>query len=190
VVAGALAYGFHEASTNRDLFGERLRASFGAHSVSGRVEAGYRFATGLGMVTPYAAFQVTSLSLPAYRENGSGAGTFALSYQGQTRTQSRVELGARLEQTITLRDGTFSYGGGLGYAHYSGATSQVRAGFVSLPGSSFVTQGAVRDRNTALATVNVEREWTNGVGAALSLDGEFGQRTTSLGARARLSVRW
>ena len=79
-VAGALAYGWQDVTTDRTVTvagTDRLRANFNAHTFAARGEAGYRFAMApMGMpvgVTPYAALQVTTV-LPAglFRDRGVG----------------------------------------------------------------------------------------------------------------------
>src|SRR5262249_54335691 len=47
-LSAALAYAWYDVSTDRfSLAGNQLRADFNAHSIGGRVETGYRFATAL-----------------------------------------------------------------------------------------------------------------------------------------------
>ena len=101
-VLGALAYGYHDVSTSRVVGADTLEANYSAHSFSGRAEAGYRFDTPMVGLAPYLAFQGTSLSIPSYSETASGAGTFALDYDGRTATTARGELGVRLDKTVML----------------------------------------------------------------------------------------
>jgi hypothetical protein len=74
-LAGALAYGWQDITTNRTVTiagVDQLRAQFNANAWSGRVEGGYRFIAswmnGVG-ITPYAAGQFTTFDLPAYAES-------------------------------------------------------------------------------------------------------------------------
>ena len=105
-LAGALAYGWQDVTTDRTVTVagiDRLQARFNANTYAGRVEGGYRFATPWMGLTPYAAEQVTSFELPAYAESVlSGANTFALSYGAKTVTASRSELGLRTDRSWTL----------------------------------------------------------------------------------------
>ena len=58
----ALAYGFHQMSTERVVPGGGVTADFGAQSLSGRIESGARFKTRTGsVITPYAALQAEGL---------------------------------------------------------------------------------------------------------------------------------
>ncbi|WMT72582.1 autotransporter domain-containing protein [Bradyrhizobium sp. Ash2021] len=68
-LSAALAYGWHDVTTNRTvtLAGfDQLQGRFRAETFSGRFEGGYRFATPVVGLTPYAAAQVISFNLPAY----------------------------------------------------------------------------------------------------------------------------
>src|SRR6202035_2762375 len=83
-IAGALAYGWQDITTDRtlSLIGlDQLQARFNANAFSGRVEGGYRLvAPWIGMgITPYAAAQFTTFDLPAYAEQAIiGTNNFAL----------------------------------------------------------------------------------------------------------------
>jgi hypothetical protein len=94
-VAGALAYGWQDITTDRTVTiagVDRLHAQFNANAFSGRVEGGYRFATPWMGITPYAAGQFTTFDLPAYAEQAlSGANTFALAYGSKSVTASRSD---------------------------------------------------------------------------------------------------
>ncbi|MDP1533446.1 MAG: autotransporter domain-containing protein, partial [Rubrivivax sp.] len=98
-LSAALAYGWQDITTDRTVTVagvDRLRAQFNASALSGRAEAGYRFATALVGLTPYAAGKFTAFELPAYAESVvSGANTFALAYGSKAVTASRSELGLR-----------------------------------------------------------------------------------------------
>jgi uncharacterized protein with beta-barrel porin domain len=76
-LAAALAFTNHWMSTDRFApFGDHLTASFRAQSIGARVETGYRYATPIGGVAPYAALQVQSFHTPTYRETDLTAGGF------------------------------------------------------------------------------------------------------------------
>ena len=80
-LAGAFAFTNHWMSTDRfAAFGDHLTADFNAQSFGGRAEGGYRFATVVGGVAPYAALQAQSFRTPSYNETDVTGGAFALSY--------------------------------------------------------------------------------------------------------------
>ncbi len=68
-LAGALAFAEHWMTTDRFAYaGDHLTARFNAQSYGGRIEGGWRFATFLGGVAPYAAVQAQAFHTPAYNE--------------------------------------------------------------------------------------------------------------------------
>ena len=103
-VTAAAAYGWQDVTTERTVTVagfERLRAQFNANAYSGRIEGGYRYLTPWMGITPYAAGQFTTYSLPAYAEQVlAGAGTFALNYAAKDVTASRTELGVRTDKSF------------------------------------------------------------------------------------------
>ncbi|MBR1194412.1 autotransporter outer membrane beta-barrel domain-containing protein, partial [Bradyrhizobium sp. AUGA SZCCT0160] len=77
-LAGALAYGWQDVTTDRIALLNSYRAKFDANALSGRLEGGYRYAFGTSGLTPYAAGQFTTLWLPNYTEQVvAGVNTFA-----------------------------------------------------------------------------------------------------------------
>jgi len=137
-VTAAAAYGWQDVTTDRTvtLAGvDRLRAEFNANAYSGRVEGGYRFAAPWMGVTPYAAGQFTTYSLPAYAEQVlSGAGTFALNYAAKDVTASRTELGVRTDKSFAIQNGILTLRGRLAWAHDFNTDRNVTALFQTLPG--------------------------------------------------------
>ena len=190
-IAGALAYGLHPTAISRSFGGETYSAAFLGQSVSARAEAGWRFRTAAVDVAPFLAGRVVSFSTPAYAETGSGAGTFALAYNAATAIESRSELGIRLNKSFDSGDGgRTTLSGMLGWAHYFSRGRTVTAGFTSLPGTQFVTQGAAGASDTALVSVGVRHRFANGLGLSLDADGEFGAGLTGYSARGRVNWSW
>ena len=96
-LAGALAFTNHWMSTDRfAAFGDHLTADFNAQSFGGRAEGGYRFATAVGGVTPYAALQAQSFRMPSFNETDVTGGGFALSLQWPHRDRYKERIGCAL----------------------------------------------------------------------------------------------
>jgi len=189
-VTGALAYGFHAARHSRTVGADTLSARFNAHSLSARVEAGYRFEMAAAALTPYAAVQGTSLFLPAYAETSSGNAVFALNYAKQTASAARFEFGAKVDRSFAMGDALLTLRGRAAWVHNAGAARSITAGFQPLPGTSFSIFGAAQARNAALVSAAAEVAWPNGFAASLSAQGEFAPRATAFAASAKLSYRW
>ena len=188
-VAAAAAYSFYDAETSRTVLGNALSGDFNAHAFSGRVEAGYDFETSLATLTPYAAFQAIAYRMPGYTE--TGAGSFGLTYKGNTTTVTRTELGARLDHSIGLENGaTLTLSGRAALAINGGDTIGFTAGFQALPGTSFSIEGANPDRYSALLDAGVEYTMANGFFAAASLQGEVSGNVQNLAGIAKIGLKW
>src|SRR5262249_41814941 len=163
-----------DVEPSRAGFGDVLSGDFDAHSYSGRAEAGYRFDTPLVAIAPYAAFQATAYHLPAYSETSSSGGPFALHYDSDTTTATRVELGARLDHAMALEDGALlTLSGRAAWAINGGTDRNVGAAFQSLPGTAFTVDGAEPDRNALLLDAGAEYAAPSGFFAAATFQGEF-----------------
>jgi outer membrane autotransporter protein len=194
-VAAALAYGFHDVTTDRTVtFAgfDQLRAQFDAHSISGRAEAGYRFATPWMGITPYAAGQVTTIFLPQYNEHPVGGSTdvFALTFPAKDVTAPRTELGLRADSSFILADGIMTLRGRAAWAHNFDTSREAAPAFQVLPVSSFVVAGAAQDRDAALVSASAEVKWLNGFSAAATFDGEFSGNVQTYAGRGIIRYRW
>jgi uncharacterized protein with beta-barrel porin domain len=196
-ISAALAYGWQDVTTNRTvtIAGiDRLRAQFNANAYSGRVEGGYRFATpwmdGMGL-TPYAAGQFTTFDLPAYAEQVvSGANTFAQAYSAKSVTATRSELGLRTDKSFAMQDSILTLRGRAAWAHDFNNDRTVAATFQTLPGASFVVNGAAQAPNSALVTGSAEMKWRNGFSLAATFEGEFSDVTRSYAGKGVARYSW
>jgi uncharacterized protein with beta-barrel porin domain len=184
--SGALAYGWQDITTDRTvtIAGlDQLRAEFNANAFSGRAEGGYRFVapwTGGVGITPYAAGQFTTFDLPAYAEQAiTGTNNFALAYSAKSVTDTRSEIGLRSDKSFAMEDGIFTLRGRVAWAHDFNPDRSIGATFQTLPGASFLVNGAAQASDSALVTASAEKKWLNGWSAAVTFEGEFSDVTTS-----------
>jgi autotransporter-associated beta strand protein len=193
-VAGALAYGWQDITTDRTVTiagVDRLHAQFNANAFSGRVEGGYRFATPWTGITPYAAGQFTTFDLPAYAEQAlSGANTFALAYGSKSVTASRNELGLRTDNSWAMPNAILTLRGRFAWAHDYNADRNIAATFQTLPGASFVVNGAAQARDSALTTASIEMKWLSGWSAAAIFEGEFSDVSRSYAGKGVARYAW
>ena len=193
-LSGALAYGWHDVTTNRTvaLAGtDLLQGRFRADTFSGRFEGGYRFATPFVGITPYGAAQVISFSLPAYAEQTlAGTGMFALNYAAETTTDTRTELGLRSDKSFAIQDAMLTLRGRAAWAHDYSPDRAVTALFQSLPGASFVVNGARPDADSALVSAGAEMKWLNGFSLAATFEGEFSGNVTSYAGKGVAKYSW
>jgi uncharacterized protein with beta-barrel porin domain len=193
-ISAALAYGWHDVTTNRTvaLAGiDQLQGRFKAETFSARFEGGYRFATPMIGITPYAAAQVISFNLPAYAEQSLlGGGLFALNYAAQTTTATRTELGLRSDKSFAMQDAVLTLRGRAAWAHDYNPDRAVTAIFQALPGASFVVNGARGDPDGALVSAGAEMKWLNGFSLAATFEGEFSGNTASYSGKGVARYTW
>jgi len=196
-LTGALAYGWQDVTTNRTvtIAGlDQLQARFNANAFSGRAEGGYRFVTpwagGIGL-TPYAAGQFTTFDLPAYAEQAIvGSNQFALAYGSKSVTDTRSELGLRSDKSFAMADGIVALRGRFAWAHDFNPDRAIGATFQTLPGASFVVNGARQASDSALTTASAEMKWMNGWSAAATFEGEFSDVSRSYAGKGVVRYQW
>jgi uncharacterized protein with beta-barrel porin domain len=189
-----LAYGWQNVTTDRTVSvagADRLRAKFDANAFSGRLEGGYRLATPSIGITPYAAGQFTTYALPAYAEQAvSGTNTFALTYGAKTATAPRSELGIRADKSYALTDAILTLRGRVAWAHDFTTDRAIAATFQTLPGASFVVNGAGQASDAALTTVSAEIKWIGGFSLAATFEGEFSGVSQSYTSKGVARYAW
>jgi autotransporter-associated beta strand protein len=196
-ISAALAYGWQDITTDRtvNIAGtDQLRAQFNANAFSGRLEGGYRFVApwigGIG-ITPYAAAQFTTFDLPAYAEQAIvGSNAFALAYNAKDVTDTRSELGLRTDKSWAMTDGILTLRGRVAWAHDYDPNRSIASTFQSLPGASFVVNGAAQASDSALVTASVEKKWLNGWSAAATFEGEFSDVSRSYAGKGVVRYVW
>jgi outer membrane autotransporter protein len=191
-LAAALAYTNHWMSTDRFAFaGDHLSASFKAQSFGGRVESGYRFATIYGGLTPYAAIQAQSFHTPSYSETDLNAGGFALGFNSRNATDTRSELGGRFDRLLLLNpEAALTLRTRLAWAHDWISDPSLAALFQTLPGASFVVNGATPAKNSALVSEGAEYRLANGVVLLAKFDGEFASHASTYAGTGTVRYTW
>jgi uncharacterized protein with beta-barrel porin domain len=193
-LSGALAYGWQDVTTNRSVMTDQLQARFSPNTFSGRFEVGNRTVTswqgGLGL-TPYAAVQFTAVVLPAYAETAvAGSNAFALSYTSKTVNDTRSELGLRTDKSYAVGDALLTLRGRAAWAHDFNTDRAASATFMSLPGASFVVNGAAAAHDAALTTASAEMSFISGISLAATFEGEFSDVTRSYAGKGVVRYTW
>jgi autotransporter-associated beta strand protein/T5SS/PEP-CTERM-associated repeat protein len=191
-LAASFAYTNHWMSTDRVAFaGDHLTAKFNAQSLGGRLEGGYRLATMFGALTPYAAVQAQSFRTPGYSETDVNGGGFALAYNSRTGTDTRSELGARFDRVVAFNPtAVVALRGRLAWAHDWVSDPTLAAVFQTLPGASFIVNGAVPARDSALASAGAELRLANGVSLLGKFDGEFARGSSTYAGTGTIRYAW
>ena len=191
-LAAALAYTNHWMSTDRLAFaGDHLTASFNGQSFGGRVESGYRLMTYYGGLTPYAAIQSQLFHTPDYTETDLNSGGFALGFNSRNATDTRSELGARFDRLL-LVDPTaaLTLRARLAWAHDWVSDPTLGAVFQTLPGASFIVNGATPAKNSALTSAGAELRLANGVTLLAKFDGEFASHSSTYAGTGTVRYTW
>ncbi len=191
-VAGALAFAEHWMTTDRFAFaGDHLTASFNAQNYGGRIEGGWRFATVLGGVAPYAAVQVQAFHTPAYSEADATFGGFGLNYNARNASDTRSELGARFDHALPIAStAVLALNARAAWAHDWVTTPVLNPLFQTLPGTLFSVTGATPVPNSALASAGAELRFLNGWAVAGRFDGEFADRSQTYAGTGTLRYVW
>jgi len=193
-ISAALAYGWQGVTTTRTVTVaglDQLQAQFNANAFSGRLEGGYRFATPWLGITPYAAAQFTTLDLPAYAEQAIiGTNNFALAYAAKSVTDPRSELGIRTDKSYNYGDSVLTFRTRFAWAHDYDVDRSIGTTFQSLPGSSFVVNGAAPAHDSALTTASAEIKWRSGFSLAATFEGEFSNVTNSYAGKGVARYTW
>jgi uncharacterized protein with beta-barrel porin domain len=191
-VAGAFAFTNHWMSTDRFAFaGDHLTASFNAQSFGGRIEGGYRFGTMYGGIAPYAAIQAQSFRTPSYTETDLTNGGFGLSFNSRTAGDTRSELGARYDNAVRLDPyRMLAFRARLAWAHDWISDPTLAAVFQTLPGASFIVNGATPAKNSALTSAGAELRIANGLAFLAKFDGEFASHSSTYAGTGTVRYTW
>ena len=191
-VAAALAFTNHCMSTDRSAFaGDHLTASFNAQSFGGRVEGGYRFATYYGGLTPYAAIQSQTFHTPGYTETDLNGGGFALGFNSRNATDTRSELGGRFDRLLLINpEAALTLRARVAWAHDWISDPSLVPLFQTLPGASFIVNGATPAKNSALTSAGAELRLANGVTLLGKFDGEFASHSSTYAGTGTVRYMW
>jgi outer membrane autotransporter protein len=191
-LAAAFAFANHWMSTDRLAFGDHLTADFNAQSYGGRLEGGYRFATPFAGVTPYAAIQAQSFHTPSSTETGVIPNGFALTFNDRSATDTRSELGARFDRILALypNNAVLAFRGRVAWAHDWVSDPTLAAVFQTLPGASFIVNGATPAQNSALTSAGAELRLASGITLLAKFDGEFASHSSTYAGTGTFRYRW
>jgi autotransporter-associated beta strand protein len=190
-LAAALAFANHWMSTDRFAVGDHLTANFNAQSYGGRLEGGYRFATPYAGITPYAAIQAQNFHTPSYTETGLIPSGFALTFNGRDATDTRSELGARFDRLLAVySNAVLALRGRVAWAHDWVSDATLAPVFQTLPGASFIVNGALPVKDSALVSAGGELRIANGVTLLAKFDGEFASRSNTYAGTGTIRYRW
>jgi autotransporter-associated beta strand protein len=190
-LAAAFAFANQWMSTDRLAVSDHLTADFIAQSYGGRLEGGYRFGMPYGGITPYAAIQAQYFHTPGYTETGLIPNGFALSFNGRDATDTRSELGARFDRVLAVyTNAVLALRGRVAWAHDWVSDATLVPLFQTLPGASYIVNGALPVKDSALVSAGGELRVANGVTLLAKFDGEFAGRSNTYAGTGTIRYRW
>ena len=119
-----------------------------------------------------------------------GTNNFALGYNAKDVTDTRTELGIRTDKSWALANGILTLRGRFAWAHDFDPDRSIAATFQTLPGASFVVNGAAQAADSALTTASIEMKWRNGWSAAATFEDEFSNVTRSYAGKGVVRYAW
>jgi uncharacterized protein with beta-barrel porin domain len=99
-------------------------------------------------------------------------------------------LGLRADESFAVQDGVLTLRGRLAWAHDFDSDRSIASTFQSLPGASFVVNGAAQASDSAFTTASAEMKWTNGWSVAATFEGEFSDVTRSYAGKGVVRYTW
>jgi uncharacterized protein with beta-barrel porin domain len=193
-LAAALAFANNWFTTDRTALGDQLNARFDGQSYGGRLETGYRYGVPTNGfvigVTPYAAVQTQWFHTPSYSETDLSGGGLGLSYNAMTANDTRSELGARFDDPTALGAMPLILHACLAWAHDWVTDPALDAVFQSLPGASFVVNGAAPPKNSALTSAGAQLYFTSALSFLAKFDGEFAPSSQTYAGTGTLRYTW
>jgi uncharacterized protein with beta-barrel porin domain len=96
----------------------------------------------------------------------------------------------RTDKAFAQSDGIVTLQGRIAWAHDFNPDRVIGATFQSLPGASFVVNGAAMAADTALVTGSVEKKWLTGWSVVGTFEGEFSGVTRSYAGKGVVRYAW
>jgi uncharacterized protein with beta-barrel porin domain len=105
-------------------------------------------------------------------------------------TATRSELGLRSDKSFAVGDAVLTLRGRAAWAHDFNIDRAASATFQTLPGASFVVNGAARAHDAALTTASAEMKFVSGLSLAATFEGEFSEVTRSYAGKGVARYTW
>jgi outer membrane autotransporter protein len=124
-------------------------------------------------------------------ETGLIPNGFALAFNGRDATDTRSELGARFDRVLALyTNAVLALRGRVAWAHDWVSDPTLTPLFQTLPGASFIVNGATPAQNTALTSAGAELRLANGITLLAKFDGEFASHSSTYAGTGTFRYRW
>jgi outer membrane autotransporter protein len=189
-ISAALAAASYEMTTNRVALGDQLTANFNAQSYGGRLEGGYRYDMAGYGITPYAALQTQWFHTPNYQETDLTGGGFGLAYNSMTANDTRSELGTRFDHLQMVNGMPLLLSARVAWAHDWVSNSSLTATFETLPGTSFIVNGAGVPSDSALVGAGATLQLNKSLSVEAKFDDQFADTSQIYTGTGTLRYSW
>lgn len=192
-LTGAAGLAIHDMSTDRSVTILRTHdydADYSSTDAALRAEAGYRLGMMEGAsVIPYAALEGHYIFTGSYDEDTvSGRNGFALSYDANTTTALRSELGLGFEIASAGDTPRLAFTGRAAWAHDWNEGDSTDVSFQAIDNASFTVMGAEAPDDVALVNATLSAWVTESLEVSGSATGEFGNGYESLSGALSLNM--
>jgi outer membrane autotransporter protein len=100
-------------------------------------------------------------------------------------------LGARFDRALAVySNAVLSFRGRLAWAHDWVSDPTLAAAFQTLPGASFLVNGATPAKDSVLTTAGAEYRLANGITLLGKFDGEFASHSSTYAGTGTLRYSW
>lgn len=118
-------------------------------------------------------------------------GGFGLGYDARDATDTRTELGSRFDYLVAVTPAmTVTLRGRLAWAHDWVSDPSLTALFQSLPGASFVVNGATPARDSALVSAGAELRFARNISVLAKFEGEFAGHSQTYAGTGTVRYSW
>ncbi|MBR1208863.1 MULTISPECIES: autotransporter domain-containing protein [unclassified Bradyrhizobium] len=177
------------------LAGETERGNFNSWQLRSRFEVGHDFAIAGARVTPFAAFEIAQLYSDGFAESsqtaGGAPGVLGLAVSRQTTTSAPLFAGVRGERRIELANGmALTPQASMAWVHEFAPTRNLDGTLVSLPGASFIVDGARPASDAAQVSVGAQLDVTRNAALFANFEGEFSSVTQAYAGKGGIRMAW
>jgi uncharacterized protein with beta-barrel porin domain len=195
--ASSTAFSYFTSKTTRSvagfggLGGETERGTFDSHEFRSRLEFGRHVEAFGATLTPFVALELAELRSNGFGETAlSGPGNFALNVSGQSEASAPGFIGARFQSVMPLGGLVFAPSLQLAYVHEFAPQRTDVAALASLPGSTFLVDGARPARDAAQVKAGGEITLTTAAILFANFEGEFAGVSQSYAGKSGLKLLW
>ena len=195
--SGAFAWGHYGVSTTRSVaaFGTTgsSSGSFDASVLTGHIESGYVAETGFGNVTPFAAVEPSSISLPSFVETASSSSSplSVLGFFRKTATSVSTSLGLQFDRAAVLEGGwTLVPYFRAAWLHEWDTARSLTANLPVAPGAVFTVAGTPAARNAARLTGSVKLAQATNIAFYANVVADVSAHGQAVGGNLGFTLSW